>query len=417
MIRPLDDPKNFEAAVLDTLTRAQKDDEVIANYFVIRNDHMGLKLLYALKSAAEREVKITLIVDSYGSLFPGDEGTEYIGEQLTPGLMNQLSRAGVRIFIYHPIESTDKFAWSNILSWDNYSRRNHNKNFLFHLKSESKAGIVVGDSQWANEHFSEKFRGNNVYIEDHKIYSECFRYHQKLIASKSLCPYVRIDLPTRKETFWEKKFEEVAALFQYRKYWKEMTIQFEPEQMNFYYSDIEFADPKSRYTIQNLEIDLLDKAKREIWYATPYFSPDSEMQEAFIRAEKRSDLALRILIAKFRSHPYMPYGTEKAAKNLMKEGCKIYEYAGNGNIHYKDLIVDDFSFIKTANGEGRSRFYNLETGVIIKSAEYAEYNRNHMKLDIQNSKKLHKKVKFSHEKYWIKRFGKTLLCPLYYHHL
>ena len=175
--------------------------------------------------------------------------------------------------------------------------------------------------------------------------------------------------------------------------------------------------PKKRHTIQSYELDLIKRAKQEVWYCTPYFSPDEQMQEVFEEAQENKDIDLNIFIGKYKSDPYLPYGVRRVARRLLKHAINIYEYNGKGNIHYKDMVVDDQVFVKTANGEGRSRYYNLETGVIVKSPELARIIKSRIQMDLNSSVKVELQTDFlQQQNYWQRVKGITL-CPLYFHHL
>jgi phosphatidylserine/phosphatidylglycerophosphate/cardiolipin synthase-like enzyme len=414
---PLYSGKDFRNSIFDILKSANANDEITANYFVLREDKAGLDFCHHLYQAARQGVKIKLIVDCYGSLLPAGDGTEYESKPLSAELIFCLEEIGIEVFIYHPITTTNIFAWSNIQNWENYSRRNHNKNFLFNLRSLGKRGLVIGDSQWADEHFNGQMRGSNLFVENDATYLDCFAYTQKLVHSKHIEKYAYGDLNIERIHSYTDFLEVPLGLHQESWNWYHQDNFIEPESIEFVFSDIEFVKPKLRHTIQNYEINLIQQAKEEIWYCTPYFSPDHELQHEFILAEKKHHLNLNILMAKFRHDPYLPYGVRRVARRLINYGINMFEYVGVGNIHYKDMIVDDMTFIKTANGEGRSRFYNLETGVIIKSKALADKTKEHIQLDIGRSVKIATHTEYLSEHPWWQRVHKTLLCPLYYHHL
>ena len=420
MIIPLNTPLKFAHGVLDVISNAKEGDELTLNYFVVRQDSWGLRLLACLRQAVRRGVHCTLIIDSWGSLQPAGHGTEYDSLPLSLEILRHLEKEGLQICIYHHVENINMFSFKNIRNWDNFSRRNHNKNFLFNLKSRSKSGLVIGDSQWTDGHFGELFRGNNVYIEDQKTYRHALEYVLRIKNSRHVIS------PSQVKSLPNPRSGDVQSLdrFAYTDHlelencpWYQPLYRIFPDDIKFVASEIEFDRPQSRHTIQHHEIELMQKAQHDIWYVTPYFCPDHELLREFICAQQREHVQLNILIAKFRNHPFMPYGTQRAAQNLSRHEINIFEYKGSGNIHYKDLIVDDISFIKTANGDGRSRFYNLETGVIIKSMEYAILNRNNILSDIRRSERLTQTDSLISDEDRFTRLWKNSLRPLYYKHL
>lgn len=411
-IIPLNTPSKFYQSVIDIINSSQKSDHILCNYFVVRYDEKGRDLLNALANAAKRGARVQLIVDSYGSLHKGDNGTEYPSRPLTLNILRGLTSLGVECFVYRHIFTTKFFHPYNICNWTNYSRRNHNKNFLFNLESIGKKGLIIGDSQWANEHFNHRFRGNNVYIENDHIFKKCYDYHEVLLNSDQISKAQELEnfQINDNECPWGH-----FAFSDYRKSnWYAQSKRYFPKSIKYVSNEINFKVPSKRKTIQDHEIQLMDRAHNDIWYATPYFCPDKTMRKTFVRNRNKN---LKILIAKFRNDPFIPYGTEVAAKKLIFDKVNIFEYQGRGNIHYKDLIVDDFSFIKTANGEGRSRFYNLETGVIIQDKEYARLNKINIQKDLNQASILSPQTNYISESHFAKKMAKQALCPLFYHHL
>ena len=81
------------------------------------------------------------------------------------------------------------------------------------------------------------------------------------------------------------------------------------------------------------------------------------------------------------------------------------------------MIVDDYVFIKSANGEGRSRFYNLESGVIIRSQKLAEVVLSRIEGDLKSSVNITKTTRFLEQHSPFIRPFKLLLRPFYYKHL
>lgn len=410
-IVPLLNTDQFKNASLAVLDLAQANDEICANYFAVREDQSGMDFIKGLYQAALRGAKTRLIVDDYGSCHPGDDGAEYGGAPLSDETLAVLTSVGVEVFVYHPIRTTKKFAWSNLREWERFSRRNHNKNLIFNLKRQGLRGVVIGDSQWADEHFSGSMRGHNVLVVDRRLYVDALAYSYRVLGSASTHRFACAPVGADKI----KSAQIRLASSEHSPCWDlvERLPSFKGARGSFLYSDVEFPDSKLRRSIQDHEIDLIRKAKKDLWYCTPYFAPDLELQNAF----SGTKLDQRILIGKFREDPYLPYGVRKAAKNLLKNSVDIREYVGAGNIHYKEMLADEFVFVKTSNGEGRSRFYNLDTGILFESPEYSEYMRAHLKKETLSFSKLSKETCYLDRHPFWKRAHKALLTPLYYRHL
>lgn len=413
---PLETGKEFWNTSLDLIKAAGANDEIIANYFVVRSDRAGLEFLRHLYQAAWRGAKVKLILDSYGSLHPAGAGTEYSGAPLRAETIRSLKDMGVEVHIYHHIESVDKFAVSNIKNWERYSRRNHNKNLVFNLKSMGMRGIVLGDSQWANEHFNGQMRGHNLAIFDENLYLDAITYTRNLLRSNSVEMYRFGELDWRMVDAAEEYFNQPTEFDLESWSWFKEENLVPVDKCEFVASEVEFVCPKLRHSIQKYEVELIKSAQRELWYCTPYFAPDSELRESLLQAAhvlQNHD----ILIGKFRHDPYLPYGVKKAAQKMLRKHARIHEYTGVGNIHYKDMLVDDKVFVKTANGEGRSRFYNLDTGVIIHSAQLAAIMKQRLEKERESYQQLDAKTNYLNGHSLWARPHRLLLRPFYYHHL
>lgn len=397
----LDTSNEFKFAIERLCLQAKKGDFILANYFVIRDDSYGNHFINLLISAASKGAKVKLIIDSYGSLHPSDEGSEYQGGPLKQETLNYLAFNNIDIFIYRPIKSTKIYSLSNIVNWDNFSRRNHNKNFLFELKSSGKSGLVIGDSQWAVEHFNGEYKGSNCIIYDNTIFQQSLNYHKDLLNSGLLKRYIS-----------SKKYKQIESLS-----YENIDLLFNSyQEAHFVYNQINFSSAYARATLQDYEIKLINKVRKNLIYTTPYFCPDNELKQVLLNSIKRVT-KYRTLIGNFNGHPFMPFGTKKATKDFLKSNIDVHYYNGDGNIHYKDMISDNHVFMKTSNGEGRSRFYNQETGVIFKSKKLAEKIEEKIERDFKCSQKVCHETKWYIGQSWFAKNIKELLVPLYYHHL
>ena len=405
---PLLSANYFYQQSFEVLKLANAGDEIYANYFVIRKDSYGLKFLSLLYQAALRGVRIKLIIDSYGSLQPGGKGTEYLGEPLDNELLSFLKLNGIETYIYRPIKSKKIFHPQNLWDWKNYSRRNHNKILSFKLKG--KRGVIMGDSQWADEHFNGEFLGHDIMLISDEVYIQSKLYHMNLIRTKE-CVYFE---GTHIKNHLYQRIKNKLLIQQVYPESIQPLKEFELDDAKFVYSEIQFDEHEKRHSIQDYEIELLNEAHKWGIYTTPYFSPDKDFLKTLIRFAKKGG---EIRIGKFREDPYLPYGVLSAVKKFFKQNLSLLEYMGKGHIHYKDLITDRAVFIKSANGEGRSRFYNLDSGLIMRSQYLSNYFRKiHEKEALAFSKLSEFEYhQIPHPKF--ERMVKYFMRPLFYHHL
>jgi len=402
---------DFYQQTFRILSESKAGDEVLVNYFVIREDVKGLEFLLWLYLAAARGVKVKLIIDSYGSCLPGTSGTEYTGSPISHNLLLFLQSYGVEVFVYRPIESGNIFYPKNVLNWKNFSRRNHNKILAF--KQSGVRGVILGDSQWAHEHFDGSFQGHDIIIESDKVFVDAKVYCLNLIAQKECVELRELTQKSLKEVDAQEQLNKLLSARSLKKVIAPIE-SIEIENAQFVYSEIEFSVSESRKSIQNFEEEILSEPIEWGIYATPYFSPDKQFLKKLMSFVEKGG---RLQIGKFRDDPYLPYGVLWACEEIFKRSLGLFEYNGSGNIHYKDLVTDKVVFIKSANGEGRSRFYNLDSGIIIRSQELAKiYKKEHERcIGLFNEFTDFSYHQIPHGPF--EKAFKYILRPFYYHHL
>lgn len=410
-VYPLLKANSFYYSIEKVLNSATSEDEIIANYFVIREDTLGLKFLSLLLQAALRGVRIKLIIDCYGSRLEAGNGTEYVSGPLSNDLLTTLRLNGIEIYIYRQITSASIFHPLNVVSWKNYSRRNHNKIFCFNLKKEKKIGIIIGDSQWALEHFNSEFIGHNLLVLNDEVYIQARQYNLNLINSDQCTLWIENNINSSSLSFWEARLNIHIKI---EKFNLEGLKSFEVDNAKFVYPEIAFDCRDKRKTIQDIEIQILNRTKQRGIYCTPYFCPDRKLTKALYKFVLRGG---KIFIGKYSHDPYLPYGVHQAVKTFFLRKLPIFVYNGYGNVHFKDLISDEYVFIKSANGEGRSRFYNLDSGIIIRDEKLADYFLKKQEEQIKKYVKITnmKHIKIHHHIF--ERTFKFFFRPLFYHHL
>jgi phosphatidylserine/phosphatidylglycerophosphate/cardiolipin synthase-like enzyme len=386
--------------------QARQGDRLLAHYFVMRDCQQGKAFAQALWQAAERGAEVSLILDSYGSFRPPAYGTEYQEPPLAQAIFNRLIKSGVQVYEYHPIHSTNFFNPKNIVNWQNYSRRTHNKNFLFDLKALGAQGVIVGDTQWASEHFNNTFVGNNVMVFDADVYENALDYSDHLINTKHVV----------KKTIQGSEIFEATVLSRIADPYLLNRPLMKSNKLKFVYNDIEFAKDSWRHGVHDYEYSLIKEARKRLIYCTPYFAPERQLKDWFIKKVAKG-VDVKILMGKHHEGEFIRHGARFALEYLARQGIRPYLYNGEGNLHYKDLISDKTIFVKTANGDGRSRFYNLETGLIIQSEEFLQYSTERIERDLKVSQKIECHKSLFRDISGPAHMWKDILLPFYYRHL
>lgn len=109
-------------------------------------------------------------------------------------------------------------------------------------------------------------------------------------------------------------------------------------------------------------MNLVNKAKRYIYIATPYLIIDYEMIRALSAAAK-GGVDVCIITPHCGDKWFVHAVTRSNYKILVESGVKIYEYTP-GFIHSKTLLTDDeYGVVGTINMDYRSFYLHFECGV------------------------------------------------------
>ena len=113
---------------------------------------------------------------------------------------------------------------------------------------------------------------------------------------------------------------------------------------------------------ENVYLNLISRAQRYVYIATPYLIIDNEMLTALSLAAK-SGVTVRIVTPHVPDKRYVHAVTRTYYRVLLDSGVEIYEYTP-GFIHSKTFVSDDVcAVVGTINMDYRSLFLHFECGV------------------------------------------------------
>jgi cardiolipin synthase len=117
---------------------------------------------------------------------------------------------------------------------------------------------------------------------------------------------------------------------------------------------------------------------------TPYYIPDSFLQEALIIASL-SGIEIKLLVPKEGDSKIVHTATKAFLGELLKAGIKIYMYE-KGFIHSKTFVVDGkLASVGTANLDMRSFDLNFEVSALVYDKRIAQEVRNSFYKDLEDS--------------------------------
>ncbi|MCD6364762.1 MAG: cardiolipin synthase, partial [Planctomycetes bacterium] len=108
------------------------------------------------------------------------------------------------------------------------------------------------------------------------------------------------------------------------------------------------------------------EARQRLWVVTPYFVPDSALQQAFVIACRRG-VDVQIIVPARSDHRLTDLARGNYLREIQDAGGKVMLHHGP-MLHAKAMIVDDcLAMMGSANMDGRSLFLNYEAVMVMYS--------------------------------------------------
>jgi cardiolipin synthase len=308
----------FFPRLIEELKRAE--DYIFMEFYIIKNDNIGKKVLDILREKSLEGVDVYLIYDHMGS-----------NKHLNRRYMKSLEKAGVNIGIFDP-QSLSIFN-------SNLNFRNHRKATVVDGKVGFVGGMNLADEYnhedkrfgfWRDTHVVLKGNGvtsiQNVFVKD-------WYYITNSVIDKPM--YKTIE-----------SFEGFVSI-------------------------IESGPDFENGLIRNVYYKMMHKAKKSIKIVTPYLIIESELMLA-IQIARQSNVEVELLVPGKHDYVAVGFATESYYEHLLQIGVKIYEY-DNTFVHSKILIIDDeIASVGSVNFDPRSFHLNFEVTTIFenKSVNY-----------------------------------------------
>lgn len=125
------------------------------------------------------------------------------------------------------------------------------------------------------------------------------------------------------------------------------------------------------------------RAARRIDIIAGYFSPSPTILRRLDRAAKRR-AEVRVVTAALSDHPNAVAAARFTYAGLLRKRVRIFEYTPS-KLHTKLYLVDDATYIGSANFDMRSLFINLELMLRVDDPAFAAHVRDYVEGEIANS--------------------------------
>ena len=388
---PMNDGVDALTARLLLAHRAEESIDV--QYYLIKNDIVGRVFIYALLQAADRGVRVRLLVD------------DMFTSGYDIGLAALDSHPNFEIRIYNPFHrGAAGRARSALTGFGRITRRMHNKSFTI-----DNQVTIVGGRNIADEYFGvredAKFgdldvMGIGPVVQEVSNMFDTYWNHETALP----VPAFVKELDDPQAALTELRSRLALSLDEVRdsKYAEAVRVHsaqyLEPGNSLFEWAPYELvvdspdkgikAKAKDADSITTPLIRSIRSAERELIIISPYFVPLKSGIEGLAALEQRGVEVTVITNSLAANNQFTVHGGyAPARKPLLEAGVEIYEMRPDADVagtefvnasgakatlHTKAFVVDDKEvFIGSFNFDPRSADLNTELGVIVRDPDLA----------------------------------------------
>lgn len=302
-------------------------------FYIFRDDPFGSLVLELMEKKVNEGIEVRLLIDWLGSL------------QFPRRRMKELRKKGIEIAFCH----VPRFPF-----------------FLYTSQSRNHRKIIVIDGKIG---FLGGFNIGKEYVNRDEVLNPWRDCHVRFTGEGVQ------DLQTQFLTDWK-----TATNVKMKK--------------SNYFPVLPKGDIKHRfYSFEGKDLEekiceLLRSAKRNIVIGTPYFIPGKKAFSELKQSLKRC-VDITLVVPEISDHPFIKEASYRYLRQLLKLGCKVYQYR-SGFYHAKVFIIDDdICSIGTANFDKRSFYYNYEMNSVFYDRELVLRMLEIAEIDLSKSTPLH----------------------------
>ncbi|WP_416140695.1 cardiolipin synthase [Halomonas sp. HK25] len=320
-------------SLFDGIERAE--EYVLIQFFIVRNDALGIELQQRLQRVAERGVRIYFLYDEVGS------------HKLNEGYLRDLASSGVEVSAFR-------------------SSRGFRHRFQLNFRNHRKVLVVDGREGWVG--------GFNVGVEylgqgRHGPWRDT---HLKLTGPSAL---------GLQEAFWEDWHWATGEV---------ITLSWTPQVTceECHKVVIVPSGPADRQETASLLVQhAIHSARSRFWVTSPYFVPDQGVQDALRLAAMRG-VDVRIMIPERPDHLLVFLSAFSFLPDMLRAGVKVYRYQP-GFLHQKVMLIDDAAAsVGTVNLDNRSFRLNFEITAFLPDRHFAAQVRLMLEKDFADCRRI-----------------------------
>lgn len=327
-LRLLENGEAFFPRVFGAIQRAERT--LLLETFILFEDQVGNALHRELLAAAQRGVRVEVMVDGYGS------------PDLSDSYVDSLTAAGVRFIYFDPRPLV-------LGMRTNLFRRLHRKIVVI-----DEVIAFVGGINFSAEHntdFGPEAKQDYAVEVKGPVVLDIARYVQQAIGSEHV---------TRR--WWGHRSHRPAL----------NTLPGDA-QVLFVFRD----NDAHRDDIEQHYLDMLRKAKQDVIIANAYFFPGYRLLRAMRHAARRG-VRVRLIVQGEPDMPIVKVGAEMLYNYLVDGGVEVYEYCRRP-LHGKIAVQDQqWSTVGSSNLDPLSLSLNLEANLMVHDRAFNQTLRENL---------------------------------------
>ncbi|WP_234495683.1 phospholipase D-like domain-containing protein [Vibrio maritimus] len=390
--RLLNDPVDALVTRAALISRAEHSVDI--QYYIYKNDFSGALLLDEAKKAAERGVRVRILLDDFGSFGIDDV------------LITLDQHPNIEVRLFNAFRRNRTLIGQLTFGLGHTTRRMHNKALIIDNQVAIVGGRNIGD---------EYFGANpDIVFEDIDVlltnpatnqistsFDE-FWNHERAKPASSLIRKVPLDKDIIAKT---RSLKSASKIPETKNYIEAVSQKLadakrdrEELQLSWAFSEVKYDSP-SKVTVARDRYDLMwssqvshmvDELEHQLTIVTPYFVPSKKGMNFFADLRRRG-IQVTVITNSLKSTDVaiVHSGYSKYRKQLLDMGVTLYEidgrekqkldkdslnawFASRSSLHAKLFIFDQNTvFIGSPNFDPRSFYENTEIGVSIHSPELA----------------------------------------------
>ncbi len=385
-----------------TLVRHAKQS-LDLQYYLLQNDMTGHTLLRAVRDAAERGVRVRILVDD---LYTAQSDRMLLSLEAYPN---------IEVRLFNPFPAGREFAWSRwMFALSDFARVNHR----MHNKLLIADGVfaVAGGRNIADEYFFSSKEGNFVDFDllvAGDAVPQLAAIFDKYWNSPRVYQLTQLEPDRNKPDVAQAEFDQLSAdaidafpplapekvdLLGFRSLGNDIAappLKMLGGAIEVFSDDPEKVSGRAEHiedstTVTSRVIRAIAEAKSEVVAASPYFVPGERGMKG-LRAVRDNNVHVEILTNSLASNdePFVTAAYAQYREPLLKMGVELYETdssqlkhdklfstalrASIGRSHSKLIVIDrHLTFVGSMNLDFRSSRLNTELGMLVESRELAE---------------------------------------------